>query len=216
MLLCFVSTIVYWTLFSKANSFAPWTNPPMPMPPMHMPMSFFIYEPNGFPLYFSKLMVNSPGRTVCAAVIVFLISACASLSMVKLGKWEMKGIQPRQSNIRRAAGSLSHAFRQSLHYLAMLAVMTYSVILFFAILIGHAFGFFIACILSEKEKGGEIKSCQVKEKKYGNLSFVIPVNSSGDIQVSYPPKVKHCLCDPMTCSCEPKSCNKQGGCSCDI
>ncbi|GJQ14225.1 hypothetical protein GpartN1_g6016.t1 [Galdieria partita] len=206
--LCFAFCIAYWTLFSTANSFAPWTNPPMPMPPMHMPMAFFIYEPNGFPLFFSKLIVNSAGRTVCAAVLVFLLSASTSLSMIKLGKLEMKWVQTSQKWFWRVIGSLSHAFRQSLHYLSMLAVMTYSVVLFFAVLLGHAFGFFIAATLSE-EVGYE------HTQKHENIAWTVPLNSAGDFQISYPSEAKHCLCDPMTCTCEPKSCNKQGGCSCE-
>jgi len=211
--LCFSFCILYWILFGKANSFAPWTNPPMPMPPMPMHMSFFIYDPSGFPLFFSKFIVNSPGRTVCASVVVFLVSFSASLSMVKLRRLEMKWIQTRQSMMWRTLGALSHAVRQALHYLSMLAVMTYSVILFFAILLGHACGFFVAsCLVHEEFSPQEVATT----KKRDNIAWLtMPLNSAGDIQLSYPERTKQCLCDPMTCTCEPKNCNNQGGCSCE-
>lgn len=203
-LLCFAFCVTYWTLFSRMDSFAPWTNPPMPMPPMHMPMSFFIYEPDGFPLFFRKLMVNSPGRTVCAAVMVFLLGASYTLLAFKLG---MKWMQNYQSYRWKLLGALFHGFQRTLHYLSMLAVMTYSVVLFFAVVFGHAFGYFIASCLFEGEK-----NTQESSEKHPNISWTIPLRSAQEFQVSYS---KHCLCDPMTCTCEPKMCNKQGSCSCE-
>ncbi|KAK4528255.1 hypothetical protein GAYE_SCF54G6191 [Galdieria yellowstonensis] len=70
----FTFCILHWILFGKANSFASWTNPPMPMHTF-----LFIYDTHGFLLFFSKFIVNRPER--------------ASLSMVKLERLQMHWIQ---------------------------------------------------------------------------------------------------------------------------
>eukprot|EP00871_Galdieria_phlegrea_P004466 jgi/Galph1/501/GphlegSOOS_G5229.1 len=208
-LLCFAYCLAYWILFLIAKSFAPWTNGGMAEMSMDMPVGFFWYEPQGFSLFFKRLLINSPGRTICAAVLVFLLSASASITMLKLGKWEMKMVQENPKTPWKVVVSISHGFRQGLHYLTMLAVMTYSAILFFSILFGHAFGFFLVASLKEEE------SLNSQPKKQSLISWAVPVNSAGDMQAQYHTDKRNCFCDPMGCTCNPKSCNKQGGCCCE-
>jgi hypothetical protein len=138
--------LVFLVLLLTNQSFAPWSNDGgmsgMPAMPMHT--TFFWYDERGFNLWFSSLVVIGVGRLIAAGILVATLAYTASFALhVVMRSGSPRGPQPAQTNAPQmswVARALVHVCLVALHYLLMLAVMTYSVPLLLSILIGHGLG----------------------------------------------------------------------------
>lgn len=104
---------------------------------------FFTSRKGQFFWLFSGARVESNGAFAGAIIGSFLFAALATIGVESAKKLVRTVMSSRRDGSLVAAmvSGLAHGFRLSLHYLAMLLIMTFNVWVFLAVVVGHGIGY---------------------------------------------------------------------------
>ena len=226
--------VTFWALVATAPGYGNWITDSGGMAPMNsgnMSMASWLFwdaGAMGFVLWFKHFVVQGAARTVCASVLVFVLALVASLATVRLADTRLWDAAAERTGLRNALRSLAHGAWYALHYLLMLAVMTYSVPLFLSIIAGHTTGYWVACMaVSSASRKAPLPpnytASEMNSIPSGVTCNACATNEATAVEPTAVP-VGHgvaggrglCNCDPMQCECDPKKCNHSGGCKCSV
>lgn len=138
---------------------------------------FFTSRKGQFFWLFEGARVVSDGEFAGAIIGSFLFAALATIG-VESAKKVVRTTMSRRggaSIVSALVGGVMHAFRLSLHYLAMLLIMTFNVWVFLAVVVGHGVGYglhlFVGGVLANKHRHDDASAM-------GSAALSKAVNSS--------------------------------------
>lgn len=104
---------------------------------------FFTSRKGQFFWLFSGARVESNGEFAGAIIGSFVFAAIATIGVESAKKLVRTTMSRRRNGslVAVLVSGVAHAFRLSLHYLAMLLIMTFNVWVFLAVVAGHGFGY---------------------------------------------------------------------------
>ncbi|KAF6003272.1 hypothetical protein F1559_002490 [Cyanidiococcus yangmingshanensis] len=216
-----VLSILFLVFLSTIQSTNPWSNGDgMSNMPMSMHSTFFWYDPAGFNLWFSNFMVIGIGRLIAAGLVVGILAFTASFVLHALVHGRQQEGQPRTKHCVQLGLALTRAMTHSLlvalHYLLMLAVMTYSVPLLLFILCGHGLGALVSISGRAKEPEETLAAATFREGPESPKA----VEDSSDLRVLLNADCctgsgccgSNCTCKPGACFCGIEVQDKSDGC----
>lgn len=113
----------------------------------HEGMSPYLFiRKSGFFVLFEDARIESDGAFVGALILALLFALIATILSQVIHVYEREAIVSKKAMMKVVSATL-FAFRQLLHYGAMLVVMTMSVWLILAVVVGHAFGWLLYVFL---------------------------------------------------------------------
>lgn len=116
----------------------------------HQMSPFLFTRKTDFFVLFEGAFIESDGAFAGALLLSCLFALLATFLSQAARVYETRALRKGKLS-SRVVGSLIHGFRQFMHYVAMLIVMTMNVWLIIAVIVGHVLGWFLyAVILSNR------------------------------------------------------------------
>lgn len=129
----------------------------------HMMSPYLFTRASSFFVLFEGAFIESTGAFIGALALSFAFALLATFASEAIRLRERDALLAKNP-VFRLMGGLLHAFRQLLHYSAMLLVMTMNVWIIIAVVAGHAVGWAVYAIvfgpgLSEGQVKASVAEC---------------------------------------------------------
>lgn len=127
----------------------------------HTMSPYLFTRTTGFFVLFKEVHLHSTGAFVAALFVSAAFAFTATIFSQISHMYEIRAL--RSSNFfSKAVGAILFGFRQTLHYIAMLIVMTMNVWLIIAVVVGHLLGWFLYSLFIYKHVCPDLQRVPLK------------------------------------------------------